>query len=220
VTDTAPTDRTRIKRHPERGTYGLQTVRAILDEALICHLGYVDEAGGPRVIPTVHARIGDILYLHGSAASRTATAVAEGGEVCVVATIVDGLVLARSAFSHSMNYRSVVVYGRARPVTERGEQLRVARALADHIATGRGADARMPTDAELAQTTMLALPIAEVSAKIRTGPPKDAEEDLELPVWAGVLPLRLIPGEPIAAPELDGTRPTPDYVSRYTRPPD
>jgi len=218
VTETSsPTERTRIRRHPERGSYDARLIRSILDEALICHLAYVDAEGQPRVIPTIHARIGDTLFLHGSQASRTMQSLKEGIEVAVAATIVDGLVLARSAFSHSMNYRSVVVYGRAREVLDREEQFAAARALADHVAPGRAADARMPNDAELTQTTMLALPIEEASAKVRTGPPKDDEADLDLPIWAGVLPVRFATGEPVPSPELDDGIPVPGYLTSYRR---
>lgn len=211
-----PTGRTRVRRHPERAAYDRELIHSILDEALICHVAYV--AGGePRVIPTVHARIGDVLYLHGSRASRTIHALTSGLEVCVTATIVDALVLARSAFAHSMNYRSVIVYGSAEEVTDREEQHAAARALADHVAPGRGADARAPNDVEMSQTSLLSLAIEEASAKIRTGPPVDDPEDHDLPVWAGVLPLVVSAGDPEAAADLpEGTR-TPDYLVAYER---
>ncbi len=205
-----PTERTRVRRLPERGVYDRATIDAILDEALVCHLGWVTDEGAPRVIPTIHARVGDTLYVHGSAASATLRALRDGREVCLAATIVDGLVLARSTFHSSMNYRSVVVYGRAREVTDRDELLLASRAIADHVLPGRGAEARPPTDRELAQTLVLAIPLAEASAKVRTGPPKDDEADRDLPIWAGVLPLRTVAGEPEPAPDLPpGVAPPP-----------
>ena len=211
----APSARTQVRRHPERGAYDRGVVDAILDEALICHLSYVGPDGAPRVIPTIHARVDDTLYLHGSAASRTMRAVKEGPEVAVAATLLDGLVLARSASHHSMNYRSVVVYGRARIVADPGEQMTVARAIVEHVVPGRADQVRMPNETEQREITMLALPLDEASAKIRTGPPMDDEEDLASPVWAGVLPLGLAPGPPVA----DGDeRPIPDHLVDYRRP--
>ena len=215
---TPPTARTRVRRLPERGVYERGTIDAILDETLICHLAWVTDEGSPRVIPTIHARRGDTLYVHGSTASRTLQGVADGREVCVAATILDGLVFARSAFHHSMNYRSVVLYGRPREVTDPEEKAIAQRAIVEHIARDRAADARPANRQELDQTVFLAIPIEEASAKVRTGPPKDDEEDLDLPVWAGVLPLRLVPGEPEPAPELGQAVPTPGYVAEYHRP--
>lgn len=193
------------------------TLYEILDEGLICHLAYAED-GSPRAIPTIHARVGDTLYLHGSAASRTMRAIKQGIEVCVVITLVDGLVLARSAFSHSVNYRSAVVYGRAREVTDLEEQLRAARALADHVVPGRAGHIREPNEDELRQTTLLALPLEEASAKVRTGPPKDDPADLELPTWAGVLPLRTVADPPIDDPHLRSGIMPPANVTHYRRP--
>jgi len=193
-------------------------VRAIVDEALIVHVAWVDDDGSPRQIPTLHARVGDTLYVHGSRASRTMRALRGGAEMCITATIVDGLVLARSLFHHSMNYRSVVIYGHAREVTDREEFDAMARALADHVAPGRGADARLPNEDEFRQTMILAIPIDEASAKIRTGPPQDDDDDLGLPVWAGILPLRLATGEPESDPALTDGIETPTYVTDYRRP--
>jgi nitroimidazol reductase NimA-like FMN-containing flavoprotein (pyridoxamine 5'-phosphate oxidase superfamily) len=215
---TPPTARTRVRRLPERGVYDRGDIDAILDEALICHLAWVTDEGFPRVIPTIHARHGDTLYVHGSTASRTLLGIADGREVSVAATILDGLVFARSAFHHSMNYRSVVLYGRPREVTDPEEKAVAQRAIVEHIARGRAADARLANRRELDQTTFLAVPIEEASAKVRTGPPKDDEDDLGLPVWAGVLPLRLVPGEPEPAPELGRDVRTPGYVAAYRRP--
>jgi nitroimidazol reductase NimA-like FMN-containing flavoprotein (pyridoxamine 5'-phosphate oxidase superfamily) len=214
---TPPSERTRVRRLPERGFYDRATIDAILDEALICHLAYVLD-GQPRVIPTIHARAGDTLYVHGSNASRTLRTVKDGAPVAIEVTLLDGLVLARSAFHHSMNYRSVVVYGSARPVTDPDEKWEAQRSLVDHVARGRADDARMPNQRELDQTTILAVPLDEASAKVRTGPPKDEEDDYELQVWAGVLPLRTVPGEPEPDPRLGPDVSVPDYVVRYRRP--
>jgi len=206
------TGRTRIHRLPQRGNYDRETIHAILDEALICHVGFVS-GGRPVVIPTIHTRVGEHLYFHGSPAAGMLRTLTAGGEACVTVTLLDGLVLARSAFHHSMNYRSVVVFGKAEEVTERDEKLRVLAALVEHVCRGRSADARGPTEKELKQTIVLRLPIAEASAKIRTGPPADDAEDYALPIWAGVLPLTLQPLTPMA----DNTLPVPDYVARYRR---
>ena len=197
--------------------YDRSVIDAILDEALFCHVAHVVD-GRPRVIPTIHARVGDTLYVHGSNASRTLrTAKSDGVEVCVEVTQLDGLVLARSAFHHSMNYRSVVVYGRAREVTDPDEKFRAQRALVDHVVHGRAIDARMPNQRELDQTTILAIPLEEASAKIRSGPPKDDEEDLGLPVWAGVIPMRLVPDAPVDAPDLPEGLEPPGYAADYRR---
>jgi nitroimidazol reductase NimA-like FMN-containing flavoprotein (pyridoxamine 5'-phosphate oxidase superfamily) len=214
---TPPTERARVRRLPERGVYDRTTIDAILDEALICHLAYVLD-GEPRVIPTIHARVGDTLYVHGSNASRTLRTVKGGSPVAIEVTLLDGLVLARSAFHHSMNYRSVIVYGSARPVTDPDEKWGAQRALVDHVARGRADDARLPNTRELDQTTILAVPLDEASAKVRTGPPKDEEEDYDLPVWAGILPLRTVAGEPERDPRLPATVPVPDYIAAYRRP--
>jgi uncharacterized protein len=211
-----PSERTRVRRLPERGVYERSQIDAILDEALICHLAYVKDSE-PRVIPTIHARVGDTLYVHGSNASRTLRSTKGGAPVAAEVTLIDGLVLARSAFHHSMNYRSVVVYGRAREVTDPTEKFDAQRALVEHVVRGRAADARLPNQRELDQTTILAISLDEASAKVRTGPPKDEEEDLALPVWAGVLPLRTVPGQPEPDPLLPSGIATPGYVSDYRR---
>lgn len=211
-----PSERTRVRRLPERGVYERSEIDAILDEALICHLAYVKD-GEPRVIPTIHARVCDTLYVHGSNASRTLRSTKSGAPVAAEVTLLDGLVLARSAFHHSMNYRSVVVYGRAREVTDPTEKFEAQRALVEHVVRGRAADARLPNQRELDQTTILAIPLDEASAKVRTGPPKDEEEDLALPVWAAVLPLTTVPGAPEPDPLMPNGIATPDYVSRYRR---
>jgi uncharacterized protein len=208
--------RTRLGRHPERGRDDPALVAAILDEALICHVGFVID-GYPAVIPTIHARSDSTLYLHGSTASRMLQA-APGTEVCVVATLLDGIVMARSAFNHSMNYRSVVVYGRPRVVTDPDEKMAAFETLVEHVARGRWADARRPTPAEMTATTVLALPLDEASVKVRTGPPKDDQADLELATWAGVVPLGVDVGTPEPDPALLPTASLPDYIRRYRRP--
>ena len=215
--ETPPSERTRVKRHPERGAYDRATTDAILDEALFCHVGYVAD-GHPRVIPTIHVRVGDTLYVHGSNASRTLRTIKDGEEVCIVTTLLDGLVLARSAFMHSMNYRSVVVYGRAREVSEREEKWMAQKALVDHVCAGRSDQVRMPTEDELRQTTILAVPLEEASAKLRTGPPKDDEADYDLPIWAGVLPISAVPQTPQDDPRLGHGLEPPPNVTGYRRP--
>lgn len=212
----APTSRTTVKRHADRAVYERDTIEAILDEALYCHVAVVHD-GSPRVIPTIHARIDDTLYIHGSNASRTLRAAKDGGEICVVVTLLDGLILARSVFNHSMNYRSVMVYGTPREVTDPDEKWEAQRALVEHVVPGRTADARMPNDKELKQTTILAISLDEASAKVREGPSKDAEEDYELPIWAGEIPLRLVPQAPIDDPRLPAGVAVPEYARRYRR---
>jgi uncharacterized protein len=209
--------RTDVRRHPERGRYDRELIHEILDEAPICHVGFVVD-GQPFVIPTIHARVGDTLYLHGSPASRMLRALAEGIPVCVTATLLDGVVFARSAFNSSMNYRSAVVLGTAGRMDDPEEQRRGFSALVDHVAAGRSAEARMPSDDELRRTLLLRLPIEEASAKVRTGPPKDDPDDVGLPIWAGVLPLGLAAGEPEPDPALDPALPVPASVRGYRRP--
>ena len=187
-------------------------MHAILDEALICHVAYVAAEGHPVVLPTIHGRIDDRLFLHGSVASAMLRALRPGVECCVAATVIDGLVLARSAFHHSMNYRSVVVFGTATEVDDDDEKIAAMRAMTERLMPGRWADARPPAPRELAQTTVLTMPITEASAKIRTGPPIDDAEDLELPVWAGVLPLRVERGVPEPDPDLPAGRTVPPYL--------
>lgn len=214
--ETLQTPRTRLKRLPKRGVFDRDIVYAILDEAFICHVGFVVD-GQPYVIPTGFARVGDDLYIHGSAASRMMRSLAEGIDVCVTVTLIDGLVLARSAFHHSMNYRSVVVLGKAEMVTAADEKNRALEALTEHIVPGRWADVRWPTDLELKATTVLKLPITEASAKVRTGDPIDDEEDYAMDVWAGVLPLKLTSAVPIPDAKLDPGITTPGYISTYRR---
>ena len=210
------TDRTKLKRLPKRGHFDRETVYGILDEGFICHVGFAVD-GKPVVIPTGYARLDDKLYIHGSQASRMLRTLADGIDACVTVTLLDGLVLARSAFHHSMNYRSVVVFGRATLVDEPQEKMTALVALSEHIIRGRWNDVREPTDVEMKLTTVLCLPLEEASAKIRTGPPLDDEEDYSLPMWAGVLPLKLTAGEPINDPRLPEDIPVPDYVRNYKR---
>jgi nitroimidazol reductase NimA-like FMN-containing flavoprotein (pyridoxamine 5'-phosphate oxidase superfamily) len=205
---TAPSQRTRVRRLPARADYDRATIDAILDEALICHLGFAVD-GQPYVIPTLQARDGAIVYLHGSAASRTLRTLASGVPACLTATLIDGLVLARSAFHHSMNYRSVVVLGEARRVTETDELLRVLRLFTEKLAPGRWDEVREPSRQELKGTKVLAMTLDEASAKVRSGPPSDDDEDYALDVWAGVIPMSLQSGEPLADPLLRaGIEPT------------
>ena len=210
------TERTTLHRMPKRASYDQDTIEAILDEKLFCHIGFVVN-GQPYVIPTIHARVGDQLYIHGSAASRMLRAAGEGIPVCVTVTLLDGLVLARSAFHHSLNYRSVVILRTAVEVTDRTEKCEALKAVVKHVVPQRWEDIRWPTEQELKATTVLKLPIEEVSAKIRTGPPLDDEEDYAMPVWAGVLPLRLATGEPIKDPRLPEGIEVPEYVRHYGR---
>jgi nitroimidazol reductase NimA-like FMN-containing flavoprotein (pyridoxamine 5'-phosphate oxidase superfamily) len=217
VSDYTPTPRTTPTRHPERVAYDRATAHAVLDEAVVAHVGFVVD-GRPVVLPQLHARVGDLLYLHGSTGARALLAAREGGlEVCVTVTLVDGLVLARSAFHHSLNYRSVVVHGRAEVVEDPEEKTAALEALVDAVAPGRPAGTRGPTRRELAATTVLRLPLAEVSVKVRTGPPLDDPEDLPLPYWAGVLPLRTVAGAPEPAPELPADAEVPEHVRGWHR---
>ncbi len=212
------TDRTTLKRLPKRGSYDREVVYAILDEGFICHVGFV-AAGKPVVIPTGYARLDDRLLVHGSQASRMLRSLRTGIDVCVGITLIDGLVLARSAFHHSMNYRSVVVFGQATAIEETEAKLAALFALSEHMIPGRWDEVRQPNDQELKATTVLSLPLEEVSAKVRTGPPLDDEEDYSLDVWAGVLPLKLVADAPIKDPRLKtGIEPSP-YLFKYSRRP-
>ena len=213
----APTARTTVRRQPDRGRYDRDQVHAILDEGLVAHVGLVS-GDGPVVIPMLYGRDGDRLLLHGSTASRLMRSGAKGLDMCVTVTLVDGLVLARSAFHHSMNYRSVVVFGQATPVTDLAERRAALDLLVDHIVPGRGADVRPPSDKELRSTLVLALPLDECSVKLRTGPPIDDEEDLDRFTWAGVVPLTTVPGAPVPDPDLRNDPPVPAYASGYRRP--
>jgi nitroimidazol reductase NimA-like FMN-containing flavoprotein (pyridoxamine 5'-phosphate oxidase superfamily) len=204
--------RTTVKRHPERGAYDRATIDAILDEALISHIGFVHDEQ-PYVIPTIHARDGNTLYLHGSPGSRMLRDLKQGVDICVTTTLLDGLVLARSVYHHSMNYRSVVVLGRAHEVTGHTEKLHAMQCVVEHVVPGRWDDARQPSQGELDGTTILAVALDEASAKVRSGAPTDDKRDLDLDVWAGVIPLTLEPHAPVA----DNDQPVPGYAERYAR---
>jgi len=212
----AETEKTRLRRLPKRGKLDRQTIYAILDVAIVRHVGFVAD-GQPNVIPTGFARIGDDLYVHGSAASRMLRTLSGGVEVCVTVTLLDGLVLARSAFHHSINYRSVIVLGRAALVVAASAKSRGLEAFTEHIVPGRWADVRWPTELELKATSVLKLPITEASAKVRTGPPIDDEDDYDLDVWAGVLPMSLQAGKPLADERLTESVEVPEYVKNYDR---
>ncbi len=215
----SPTKRTQVTRLPKRGDYSEATIHSILDAGFLCHVGFVAD-GQPFVIPTSYGRSGDILYLHGSAASRMLRTLASGVEVCVTVTLVDGLVLARSAFHHSMNYRSVVLFGTATLVESPEEKTAALRAISEQIVPGRWDDVRWPTEQELKATKVLALPISEASAKVRTGPPLDDEEDYAMKVWAGILPFRVQPEAPLPDPRLNGdSQEVPGYLLGYNKRP-
>lgn len=211
-----PTARTRVVREPHRAVYDRAAAYKILDEGFICHVGFVVD-GQPFVIPTGYGRAGDNLYLHGSVASRMLRALDQGVAVCVTVTLLDGLVLARSIFNQSMNYRSVVVLGTAFAVREPQEKLEALRRLSEHILPGRWAEVRQPSEKELKATLVMRLPLTEFSAKVREGPPIDDEEDYAFPTWAGVIPLSLVAGEPIPDPKLEPSREGPFYVQHYSR---
>ncbi len=210
------TGRTRVVREPDRAVYDRETVYRILDEGFLCHVGFnVD--GQPFVIPTSYGRKHANLYIHGSAASRMLRQMKEGIPVCITVTLLDGLVLARSVFNHSMNYRSVVILGKATLVDDPQEKLAALRVLSEHILRGRWDDSRQPNERELKATSVLRVPIEEYSAKVRTGPPIDDPEDYSFPTWAGVVPLEIKAGAPINDPQLDSNRPAPGYVKSYSR---
>jgi hypothetical protein len=192
-----PTSRTRVRRLSKRGVYDEAQVHAILDEGFLCHVGFTQDSQ-PFVIPTLYARSGKMIYMHGSGASRMLKTLAQGVDVCVTVTLVDGYVLARSAFHHSMNYRSVTILGRARPVVDLEEKLQALQTITDHVVPQRWDEVRRPSELEMRQTVVLALALEEVSAKVRTGPPIDDEEDYSLPIWAGVVPVHTRLGEPVA----------------------
>jgi nitroimidazol reductase NimA-like FMN-containing flavoprotein (pyridoxamine 5'-phosphate oxidase superfamily) len=213
----AATSRTTLRRLPQRGSHERATIEAILDEALVCHVGFVVD-GQPFVIPTIHGRVGETLYVHGSAASRMLKTLAAGVPVCLTASVVDGLVLARSAFHHSLNYRSVVVLATARALSDPDEKRAALLAIVEHVAPGRWAEVREPNEKETKATLVLALSLVEASAKVRTGPPVDDEEDYALDCWAGEIPLRLVAGDPVPEPRLDrATVPSPAVLAAARR---
>jgi nitroimidazol reductase NimA-like FMN-containing flavoprotein (pyridoxamine 5'-phosphate oxidase superfamily) len=210
------TDKTKVRRLPKRGVYDRTVINNILDEALTCHVGFVVD-GQPYVIPTGFARVKDDLYIHGSSASRMLRSLAGGIDACVTVTLLDGLVLARSAFNHSMNYRSVVILGKAMLVEAVQEKTAALEAFSEHIMRSRWSEVRWPTALELKATTVLRLPIEEASAKVRTGDPIDDDEDYSLDVWAGVLPLLMTAGKPVADARLERGIAIPEYVENYSR---
>ncbi|MGO9489286.1 MAG: pyridoxamine 5'-phosphate oxidase family protein [Solirubrobacteraceae bacterium] len=209
-------ERVRLRRKRERGSYDRELIEAILDEGLIAHLGIVQD-GAPIVIPTLHARRGRVVYCHGSSASRTLRALASGTPACLTVSLIDGLVLARSAMHHSANYRSAILMGTALPVTDPAERLAGFAAIVERIVPGRWGEVRPPTEKELKATALLAFPVEEASAKVRTGPPLDDEQDYASDTWAGVIPLALRPGEPQPDPLLRDGIPVPAHVSGYRR---
>lgn len=209
------TEKTKLKRLPKRGNFDRETVYEILDEAFVCHVGFTVE-NQPFVIPTAYGRKDDVLYIHGSAASRMMKNLAGGIDVCVTVTLLDGLVLARSAFHHSINYRSVVIFGRAELVSEESEKFEALRIFTEHIVPNRWDDIREPNAKELKGTTVLRLPITEASAKMRTGNPIDDDDDMSLNVWAGVIPLKLTAENPINDDQLSNIE-VPHYVTKYQR---
>jgi nitroimidazol reductase NimA-like FMN-containing flavoprotein (pyridoxamine 5'-phosphate oxidase superfamily) len=211
-----PTDRTRLVREPHRGAYDRETIDKILDEGVVCHIGFTIE-GQPYVIPTMFARVGDALYFHGSAASRMLRGAGAGIAVCITVTLVDGLVLARSVFNHSMNYRSVVVLGKATLVDAPAEKIESLRAFTEKILPGRWNDARQPSEKELKATSILRLPITEASAKIRSGPVEDDAEDYALQVWAGIIPMKLTAAAPIRDARCDAAIRLPQYLVNFRR---
>lgn len=216
ATPDAPSSRTRVRSHAERAIYDREVIDRILDEALVCHVGFVD-GDQPFVIPTIHVRLGDYLYLHGAPTSRMLKVLAGGAPACVTVTLTDGLVLARSAFHHSMNYRSVVVLGKGEAVSSDAEKVKVLTALVEHVVPGRSLEARPPTRQEVDSTLVVKFWLAEASAKVRTGPPIDQERDYGLPVWAGVIPLAVKAGDPVPDPKQQEGLAAPAYVTGYAR---
>jgi uncharacterized protein len=213
--DTFPViERTRVVREPHRAVYDRDAIYKVLDEGLVCHVGFAVD-GQPFVIPTLFARIGDFLYFHGSAASRMLRGVSSGLPVCVTITLSDGLVLARSVFNHSMNYRSVVALGQAARIDDPAEKIAALQAFTEKLLPGRWNDARQPNEKELKATSILKLPLTEVSAKIRTGAVEDDPEDHALSVWAGIIPLRLVAGAPVRDERCDPAIPTPAYAANF-----
>jgi len=211
-----PTPRTAFKRRVSRGTYDRATVHAILDEALVCHVAFLHR-GQPALVPIAYARDGERLLLHGSSGNRMLRALGEGGDVCVCVTLLDGIVFARSAFHHSVNYRSVMIYGQGREISDLDEKRAALHRLVEHVAPGRSASVRQPSEDEIKMTKVVAVPIVEASAKVRTGPPVDDEPDYAWPVWAGVLPVKLAFAAPEPCPRLDAHVEPPEHVRGYRR---
>ena len=210
------TSRNSVKRHPERGSYDSTSIYPIIDEALICHVGFVQD-GQPYVIPTLHARQGDVVLLHGAKGSRLLRHAEAGGDMCITITLLDGIVLARAAFSHSVNYRSAVLFGKGSPILDDDARLQALETFTERLVPGRWRDVRPPSAVELKQTSIVAVVIESASAKVRTGPPKDSQDDLDLPIWAGVLPLQQVCGAPVADPQLSVEAEVPEYIRGYQR---
>ena len=208
--------KSKVKRKPERGFYDTETINKIIDEALYCHVSFIQD-DQPFIIPTIHARIDDQLILHGAKTSRLLKQISTGNEIAIAVTILDGLVLARSVFHHSMNYRSVIIFGKGVEITDDKQKMKALKAITDHILPGRWNDARKPNEKELKATSVISVKINEASAKIRTGPPKDEEEDYSLPVWAGVIPLTQKPSKPVDDPILKKGITIPEYISRMIK---
>ncbi|HZG94743.1 MAG TPA: pyridoxamine 5'-phosphate oxidase family protein [Mycobacteriales bacterium] len=216
--DFAVTELTRARRLADRASYVRDAVHAILDEGLLCHLAHVLPGGQPVVLPTIYGRIGDVLYVHGSGASRMLRTAAADGRICVTVTLLDGLVVSRSAFHHSMNYRSVVVFGTPRVVDDPAEKDAALAAIVEHVVPGRTGETRAPSAKELAATLVLALPIDEASAKVRTGPPGEDPSDVGLPYWGGVVPLRVVADPPVPDELVPDDAAAPAYLTAYRRP--
>jgi|TARA_B100000678_G_C18061615_1_gene442927 nitroimidazol reductase NimA-like FMN-containing flavoprotein (pyridoxamine 5'-phosphate oxidase superfamily) len=209
--NTFKTERTRVRRISDRGHYDQDTIYPIIDEAMICHVGFIQN-NNPVVIPTIHARLGNTLYIHGSGASRMLKVITNQNNICVTISLIDGIVLARSAFHHSMNYRSVVIFGSGRKIDDPEEKLNALKAVSEHLIPERWDDVRQPNQKELDATTVIAISLEEASAKVRTGPPSDDEDDYKLSVWAGVLPITLIKEELIPDPVLPDKIDIPNYL--------
>jgi len=212
-----PTPRATVRRAEQRASYDRTTIYRILDEALVCHIGFIDD-GQPYVIPMNHVRVGDRLCVHGSPASRILQRLSAGADACITVTLLDGLVLARSAMHHSVNYRSAVILARGEPMQDRQEKERVLQALVEHVVPGRWEDVRKPTEQEVAATAIVSFPLDEASAKVRSGPPADDENDYSLPVWAGVIPVALTHSAPVPDPRLPASVDVPPYIAAYSRP--
>ena len=210
------TSRSKLNRHPERGSFDKETIYKIIDEERYCHVSFLQD-NKPFIIPTIHARMDNNIILHGAKASRMLKHISAGNEVCIAITLMDGLVLARSVFHHSMNYRSVVIFGKGEEVMNKEAKLSALQAVTDHLLPGRWKDARQPNEKELNSTTVVSVKIEEASAKIRTGPPKDEEEDYDLPVWAGVLPLIPMLSEPVHDPDQNEDILLPDYIKKLLK---
>jgi uncharacterized protein len=217
MSDFTPTERTTVRRKPDRGTFNRELIYSILDEAFVCHVGFVAD-GQPFVVPTNYVRVGDKLFLHGSTASRLMKTLASGAPFCLSVTLLDGIVFSPTATGHSVNYRSVVVIGRAEPIEDPQAKLAAMRDFVEHVIRGRWASVRPPSEQELKGTMVLAVPLREASAKVRTGPAVDADEDYATPVWTGVLPFKWTPGMPVRDPRGSSSIPVPENILHYSRP--